>query len=211
MRRSIVGTWLLLGGLFAGEVGAAPRRLAPAERAEITSLARRVMELVRDGARDPSGIFPTPAELRVVFGLRDPGDAGPDGGGMVVRRQLEALEDDRYGDLPGLVFAKGFLRCCARALDLDPEAVIGLLYEREREQLRAKRRETSGVGPQVPAEFGKHRRSNRASRWLATQLDRLPSAQILMWLVVALLVAIIVLVAFTMASGQAAEALQIRS
>ncbi len=129
----------------------------------------------------------------------------------IPRRQLEALEDDRYGDLPGLVFAKGFLRCCARALDLDPEAVIGLLYEREREQLRAKRRETSGVGPQVPAEFGKHRRSNRASRWLATQLDRLPSAQILMWLVVALLVAIIVLVAFTMASGQAAEALQIRS
>ncbi|MBK6530667.1 MAG: hypothetical protein IPF99_13960 [Deltaproteobacteria bacterium] len=106
MRRSIVGTWLLLGGLLAGEVGAAPRRLAPAERAEITSLARRVMELVRDGARDPSGIFPTPAELRVVFGLRDPGDAGPDGGGMVVRRQLEALERDARDLRPRLAGAQ---------------------------------------------------------------------------------------------------------
>jgi cytoskeletal protein RodZ len=129
----------------------------------------------------------------------------------IPRRQLEMLEEDRYGELPGLVFAKGFLRCCARALDLDPDAVIQLLYEREREQLRARRRESSGVGPQIPAEFGKRRRSNRVSRWLATQLDRLPSAQILMWLIVALIVALIVLVAFTLASGQAAEALQIRS
>lgn len=129
----------------------------------------------------------------------------------IPRRQLELLEDDRHGELPGLVFVKGFLRCCARALGLDPEAVIGLLYEREREQLRAKRRDSSGVGPQVPAEFGKHRRSNRASRWLATRLDRLPSAQILMWMIVALIVALIVLAAFTLASGQAAQALQIRS
>jgi cytoskeletal protein RodZ len=128
----------------------------------------------------------------------------------IPRRQLESLEEDRYGELPGLVFAKGFLRCCARALDLDPETVIGLLYEREREQLRAKRRESSGVGPSVPAEFGR-RRGNRASRWLVARLDRLPSAQILMWLIVALVVALIVLTAFTLASGQAAEALQIRS
>jgi cytoskeletal protein RodZ len=129
----------------------------------------------------------------------------------ISRRQLELLEEDRYRELPGLVFAKGFLRCCARALDLDPEAVIGLLYEQEREQLRAKRRESSGVGPQVPAEFAKRGRSNRASRWLAAQIDRLPSAQILMWMIVALIVALIVLAAFTLASGQAAETLQIRS
>ncbi|MFV8756079.1 helix-turn-helix domain-containing protein [Nannocystaceae bacterium ST9] len=128
----------------------------------------------------------------------------------IPRRQLEALEDDRYGDLPGLVFVKGFLRCCARALDLDPDAVIGMLYESEREQLRAKRRENSGVGLQVPASF-KRGRGNQASRWLATQLDRLPSAQILMWLIVALIVALIVLAAFTLASGQAGDALQIRS
>jgi len=127
MRGSTVGTWLLLGGLVAGEAGAAPRRLAPAERAEITELARRVMELVRDGARDPSGIFPTPAELRVVFGLRDPGDAGPDGGGMVVQRQLQALERDardlrprlagaRFRGIAGPSYARGTIdpRRCGR-------------------------------------------------------------------------------------------------
>lgn len=127
----------------------------------------------------------------------------------IPRRQLEALEEDRYGDLPGLVFAKGFLRCCARALDLDPDAVIGLLYEQEREQLRARRRE-SGVALELPELAAKHR-GNRFTRWLALRLHRLPSAQILLWLIVALVVAIIVLIAFTLASGQAAQTLQIRS
>ncbi len=179
---------------------------------------------------EPRGLSAASAEE-----VRSPGEAGSDGEplpgayiraqrkrlGMsldqlaaltkIPRRQLELLEDDRYAELPGLVFAKGFLRCCARALDLDPDAVIGMLYEQEREQLRAKRRETSGVGIHVPAGFGKHGRSNGVSRWVATQLDRLPSAQILMWLIVALIVALIVLAAFTLASGQASEALQIRS
>jgi cytoskeletal protein RodZ len=128
----------------------------------------------------------------------------------IPRRQLEALEEDRYGDLPGLVFAKGFLRCCARALDLDPDAVIGLLYEQEREQLRAKRRE-SGVALELPAELAAKHRGNRFTRWLLVRVHRLPSAQILLWLIVALVVAIIVLIAFTLASGQAAQTLQIRS
>lgn len=128
----------------------------------------------------------------------------------IPRRQLEAVEEDRYGDLPGLVFAKGFLRCCARALDLDPDAVIGLLYEQEREQLRARRRE-SGVALELPAELAAKHRGNRFTRWLALRLHRLPSAQILLWLIVALVVAIIVLIAFTLASGQAAQTLQIRS
>lgn len=128
----------------------------------------------------------------------------------IPRRQLEALEDDRYGDLPGLVFAKGFLRCCARALDLDPDAVIGLLYEQEREQLRARRRD-SGVALELPAELAAKHRGNHFTRWLVVRLHRLPSAQILLWLIVALVVAIIVLIAFTLASGQAAQTLQIRS
>lgn len=128
----------------------------------------------------------------------------------IPRRQLEAVEEDRYGDLPGLVFAKGFLRCCARALDLDPDAVIGLLYEQEREQLRARRRE-SGVALELPAELAAKHRGNRFTRWLLVRVHRLPSAQILLWLIVALVVAIIVLIAFTLASGQAAQTLQIRS
>jgi hypothetical protein len=99
------GTWLLVAGLFAGEVGASPRRLTPAERTEITALARRVLEGVRDGAREPAGLFPTASELRVVFGLREPGDAGPDGGGMLVQRQLEALSRDARDLRPRLATA----------------------------------------------------------------------------------------------------------
>lgn len=144
MRRSTVGTWLLWGGLVAGEAGAAPRRLAPAERAEITELARRVLEVVRDGSRDPSGIFPTPAELRVVFGLRDPGDAGPDGGGMVVQRQLQALERDardlrprlsgaRFRGIAGPSYARGTIdpRRCGRFGAPGSQCVDGPVVEFE--------------------------------------------------------------------------------
>jgi cytoskeletal protein RodZ len=120
----------------------------------------------------------------------------------IPRPQLELLEADRYEELPGMVFAKGFLRCCARALELDPDVVLGLLYARERERLRARRRETSvAVGAQPVAR--KQSRSGSAQAWIAQWINRLPSARILMWLVVALLVALIVLIAFTLASAQA--------
>jgi hypothetical protein len=130
----------------------------------------------------------------------------------IPRAQLELLEADRYEELPGMVFAKGFLRCCARSLDLDPDVVLGLLYERERDRLRARRREGSvatgsGSGSASPSVPRKRARGGsaqaRAQAWLATWINRLPSARILMWLVVALLVALIVLIAFTLASAQA--------
>ena len=126
----------------------------------------------------------------------------------IPRRQLELLEHDRFEELPGMVFTKGFLRCCARALELDPDAVLGLLYEREREQLRARRRDAvPAAAPEAP----KRRRSGgQLSAWVAGRLGELPAARIVMWLVVALLVAIVVLVAFTLASSQA-ETLMIRS
>ncbi len=85
---------MMLASLTTGAAHATPRRLTPAERTEITELARRVLEVVRDGVRDPVGVFATPAELRAVFGLRESGDAGPDGGGILVQRQLEALSRD---------------------------------------------------------------------------------------------------------------------
>ncbi|HAG06996.1 MAG: Transcriptional regulator, XRE family [Clostridia bacterium 62_21] len=37
------------------------------------------------------------------------------------KRYLEALEEERFGDLPGRVYAKAFLRTYARFLNLDPE------------------------------------------------------------------------------------------
>lgn len=126
----------------------------------------------------------------------------------IPRAQLELLEADRYEELPGMVFAKGFLRCCARALELDPDTVLGLLYERERERLRARRREGSvTVGaqptPRKQSPGGSTRISAQLQMWIARWLSRLPSARILMWLLVALLVALIVLIAFTLASAQA--------
>lgn len=59
----------------------------------------------------------------------------------IPRSSLELLEDDQHEGLPGPVFVKGFLRCCARALGLEPEVVMELVYERERELLVARRRE----------------------------------------------------------------------
>lgn len=44
-------------------------------------------------------------------------------------RFIECLEEDRYDELPGEVFVRGFLRNCARELQLDPEDMIAS-YER---------------------------------------------------------------------------------
>lgn len=70
----------------------------------------------------------------------------------IPRSSLELLEADQHDALPGPVFVKGFLRCCARALGLEPEGVMELVYERERELLVARRRERPATtpNPEVP-------------------------------------------------------------
>ncbi|MEZ4381482.1 MAG: helix-turn-helix domain-containing protein [Nannocystaceae bacterium] len=55
----------------------------------------------------------------------------------IPRASLEALEEERWSALPGPVFVKGFLRCCARALEIDDQVVLDLLYEQERAKMRA--------------------------------------------------------------------------
>ena len=45
-------------------------------------------------------------------------------------RQLEALEQERFGALPGPTIARGMLRNYARLLKLDPEALLGRLGDR---------------------------------------------------------------------------------
>jgi cytoskeletal protein RodZ len=134
----------------------------------------------------------------------------------IPRPQLELLEADRYDELPGMVFTKGFLRCCARALELDGDTVLGLLYERERTQLRKRRRD--GIPDDKPLPSSRRparpgpasaiqaRIQARVAEWIS----QLPSARILMWVVVALLVALVVFIAFTLASGQA-QTMTIRS
>lgn len=126
----------------------------------------------------------------------------------IPRPHLELLEADRYDELPGMVFVKGFLRCCARALELDPDTVLGLLYERERTQLRKRRREGLPDGKPTSTVRGPARPGLQAR--VAEWIGQLPSARILMWVVVALLVALVVFIAFTLASGQA-QTMTIRS
>jgi cytoskeleton protein RodZ len=48
----------------------------------------------------------------------------------IAPRLVNSLEDDRYGDLPGEVFVRGFLRNCARELRLDPDALVGCYDQR---------------------------------------------------------------------------------
>jgi len=57
----------------------------------------------------------------------------------IPRASIDALEEDRFNELPGPVFVKGFFRCCARSLGIDAEVVLSLLHERERalQQLKA--------------------------------------------------------------------------
>lgn len=45
----------------------------------------------------------------------------------IAARYLEAIEDDRLGDLPGVVFARGFVRQYARFLDIPDEALLAQL------------------------------------------------------------------------------------
>jgi cytoskeletal protein RodZ len=54
-------------------------------------------------------------------------------------RMLQRIEEDRFSELPGEVFAKGFLRSYARALGLDADA---LLDRFGRDQKPEKRSET---------------------------------------------------------------------
>ncbi|WP_432721064.1 DUF4115 domain-containing protein [Jeongeupia wiesaeckerbachi] len=45
----------------------------------------------------------------------------------LTRGQVAAIEEDRFGDLPGNTFARGFVRNYARLLQLDPEPLVAQL------------------------------------------------------------------------------------
>ena len=135
----------------------------------------------------------------------------------IPRESIAALEDDRYDALPGVVFVKGFLRCCARALGVDPQRVMELLYERERAALHARRRSYTDLHAAPPEPVApvpatpeptapRGGRPPRLSRPTTPPLDhllqrlltRLPSASTVLWIVVGLLIAMVVLAAFNL-------------
>ena len=45
-------------------------------------------------------------------------------------RQVKALEDENFGELPGRTFSRGFVRNYARLLNLDPEDLLLALARR---------------------------------------------------------------------------------
>lgn len=48
-------------------------------------------------------------------------------------KMLHRIEEDRFDELPGEVFARGFLRSYTRALGIDSDAVVGRYDESRRE------------------------------------------------------------------------------
>lgn len=123
----------------------------------------------------------------------------------IPRRSLEQLENDSYDGLPGPVFVKGFLRCAARALGVDVQSVMDLLYERERAALSARRGRPSPVAP-APEDSAPIRRNAPRLRAkasarggvLAQLRARMPSPAVFLWVVVAAFVAMVVLAAFNL-------------
>lgn len=119
----------------------------------------------------------------------------------IPRSSLELLEEDRFEELPGPVFAKGFLRCCARALDIGPDVVMELLYDRERAALVARRRESAARVSELEVEATNVRADRANQQPLQKLLERLPTPQQLLWVVVAALVAMVLMAAFNLVGG----------
>jgi flagellar biosynthesis protein FlhG len=59
----------------------------------------------------------------------------------IARAHLHAIEEDRYADLPALVYARGFLAELAKQLHLDPNQVQKTYLRRVREDLAARGKE----------------------------------------------------------------------
>ncbi|MBL4683141.1 MAG: helix-turn-helix domain-containing protein [Nannocystaceae bacterium] len=65
---------------------------------------------------------------------------------------IALLEADRFEELPGQVFVKGFFRCCTRSLGVSQQAVMDLLHERERAMIHARRNDKTGERPALRGE-----------------------------------------------------------
>jgi transcriptional regulator with XRE-family HTH domain len=116
---------------------------------------------------------------------------------------LHALEQDQHDALPGAVFVKGFLRCCARALNVEPDRVVELLHEQQRAQLSARRRERkSNVPDAIPQMPALPRRGKALAKPISTAAwrvrDKLPSPTLLLWIAVVVFVAMVVLAALNL-------------
>jgi transcriptional regulator with XRE-family HTH domain len=125
----------------------------------------------------------------------------------IPRASLEALEEGRHEELPGPVFVKGFLRCAARSMGLDPDAVMELLYQQQRAALQARRRAPAPVPESTAAAAAPRRSTPRATaaptaggggQRVRDMIATLPVATTLLWLVVAAVLAMILMATFNL-------------
>ena len=76
----------------------------------------------------------------------------------IVRRYLEALENDRFDDMPGGFFVKGIIRTYAKAIGLDPDEILarykaaGLLGEPEPKRRFGLKAPGPAPAPPLPGE-----------------------------------------------------------
>ncbi len=115
----------------------------------------------------------------------------------IPRSSLLMLEDDRYEELPAPLSVKATLRGAAPALELDPDNVMELLYERERALLQARRRDKPSAPAleQRPADHPNP--AEPESVGLANLLARASSVSLVLWVIVALMVAMVMMAALS--------------
>lgn len=133
----------------------------------------------------------------------------------IPRASIEALEEDRFAALPGPVFVRGFFRCCARSLGLDPESVIAILAEHLRVQqagAKSSRRPPAvhavrGASAAKPALSAAPAEAARpvALSWIEgvgpailRALSQVPHTRTLMWIAVCMVIAVVAMTAFAM-------------
>lgn len=152
----------------------------------------------------------------------------------IPRPSIEALEEDRFGALPGPVFVRGFFRCCARSLGLDPEVVVGLLHDHQRVSAQQAKRNSGrrervaavhavrgapaargpalAAAPAEPARVAANAAVALPTPGMLTDLgpallralSQLPQSRTLMWIAVCLVIAVIAVTAFALSGVQVA-------
>ncbi|RMG99026.1 MAG: helix-turn-helix domain-containing protein [Deltaproteobacteria bacterium] len=114
---------------------------------------------------------------------------------------LRHIEADEFDALPGPVFVKGFLRCCARALGVEAEHLVEPFEDWNSRAASTPPAEgdaapSPGGPPQVTA-----RPPARPSGAWATAKWRLETANLALWAVVVLFVLVVVSAAFQLGAG----------
>ena len=168
-------------------------------------------ESERHGALPPSGSTDAPSPGRYIREQRNCRGMSLEqlaAATKIPKRSLEMLEEDRHEGLPGPVFVKGFLRCVARALSIDVQAVMDLLYERERAAITARRGGRAAASPTTAVDTVLRTAPRRRARsgpaspsWHESMRGRLPSPAVFLWVLVAAFVAMVVLAAFNLVGG----------